>query len=469
MKKLTALLLTFAMIIGMAPMMVTANDMEVSLIFAPEYSVDFDGGTYTEDAAEADETSYTGGESTDEDDEDMQSPEVEEQTAPSGDLRSIETQMASPVVVITAFADLPAGVASQTVAFGTALEVLDLPADLMAVADADSTVVVPVSWSSAPEFEGFAGEYIFTAAVQGDFVVAEGVELPVITVVVEPIGVVPLTIIDLATQSPGSGPSWSLVGDNIFMITGSDPIHITGGAESSPITNRSIGIGAGVTANLTIEDLHIMSGVVSGAIVVGGNLVNNSTLNLTIVGTNTLQSGGTFAGLDVITGSAVVIEGTGILTATGSLNSAGIGGGNISPFHNAGTITINSGTINAIGNGGGAGIGGGNSGSGGNITINGGTVNATGGNNAAGIGGGNGGAAGSITITGGTFPVMNSAQLTSALTAIGNGTGTIRLGTSFTHTTSITIDGNITLDLNSETLTVNVDGNINSINITTSN
>jgi len=94
---------------------------------------------------------------------------------------------------ITAFADLPASVVSQTVPFGTELAALDLPTALTATTDAleDYTITVPVSWSSAPEFEGFAGEYIFTAAVQGDFVVADGVEPPVIAVTVEPIGIMP--------------------------------------------------------------------------------------------------------------------------------------------------------------------------------------------------------------------------------------------------------------------------------------
>ncbi|MCL2420235.1 MAG: stalk domain-containing protein, partial [Defluviitaleaceae bacterium] len=82
MKKLTALLLTFAMIIGMAPMMVTANDMEVSLIFVPEYSVESDGGTYTEDAAEEDETPYTGDEAPDEDDSLPEAEVYEPEAAP---------------------------------------------------------------------------------------------------------------------------------------------------------------------------------------------------------------------------------------------------------------------------------------------------------------------------------------------------------------------------------------------------
>ena len=66
------------------------------------------------------------------------------------------------------------------------------------------------------------------------------------------------------------------------------------------------------------------------------------------------------------------------------------------------------------------------------------------------------------------IPVVNSAQLTSALTAIGNGTGTIQLGASFgPHTTPVEINGNITLDLNGETLGITTGNSTNGININT--
>ena len=104
----------------------------------------------------------------------------------------------------------------------------------------------------------------------------------------------------------------------------------------------------------------------------------------------------------------------GKLTATGSGDDAGIGGGSNS---DGGKITINGGTVTATGAGNGpvgnsAGIGGGFGGNGGTIIINGGTVTATSGHDAgtvghgAGIGGGgdgggDGGNGGKIIINGG--------------------------------------------------------------------
>ncbi|MDO4516374.1 MAG: S-layer homology domain-containing protein [Bacillota bacterium] len=126
----------------------------------------------------------------------------------------------------------------------------------------------------------------------------------------------------------------------------------------------------------------------------------------------------------------------GKLTATGSSNGAGIGGGPY-PGHNGGTITINGGTVIATSTSG-AGIGGGGcssdggytvGGNGGTITINGGTVTATSTNSGAGIGGGvgfvwgngdsgYGGSGGDITINGGT---VNATGTTGA--GIGGGGG----------------------------------------------
>ncbi|MBP5605715.1 MAG: hypothetical protein J6X60_09265, partial [Ruminiclostridium sp.] len=89
----------------------------------------------------------------------------------------------------------------------------------------------------------------------------------------------------------------------------------------------------------------------------------------------------------------------GALTATGTYNTAGIGGG-ISEA--GGNITINGGVVEANGGWAGDGIGGGKGGADSNITINGGVVVANGGQFGAGIGGGaSGGAGGTIKILGG--------------------------------------------------------------------
>ena len=98
-------------------------------------------------------------------------------------------------------------------------------------------------------------------------------------------------------------------------------------------------------------------------------------------------------------GSNITING-GTVTATGGNDAAGIGGGN---GGSGSDITINGGTVTANSEYGGAGIGGGNGSSGSNITINVGTITANGGVNAAGIGGGEGGSGSNITINGGTI------------------------------------------------------------------
>ncbi len=98
--------------------------------------------------------------------------------------------------------------------------------------------------------------------------------------------------------------------------------------------------------------------------------------------------------------------GSGLLTASGSAQNAGIGGDYL---HNGGNVNIYGASVNASGYigsggyGGAAGIGGGNLGGGGNIAVYGGTVTASGGGSAAGIGGGNQGNGGKITIYGGTI------------------------------------------------------------------
>ena len=87
--------------------------------------------------------------------------------------------------------------------------------------------------------------------------------------------------------------------------------------------------------------------------------------------------------------------GSGVLTATGGVWGAGIGGG----YNSAGgVITINGGSVTATGGDSGAGIGGGEYGAGGFVTINGGLVTATGGRRGAGIGGGYDGEDGKVEL-----------------------------------------------------------------------
>jgi len=173
------------------------------------------------------------------------------------------------------------------------------------------------------------------------------------------------------------------------------------------------------------------------------SIKSGSTVNLTLEGNNVLkftdESICAGAGLHVPVDAAVVIDGSGSLTATGKKTGAGVGG--MGAGGDAGRITINSGTVTANGGPYAAGIGGGNNdngtaaGNGGHITINGGSVTATGGTHAAGIGGGCRGDGGNIVINGGT---VNAIGYHSA--AIGGGftgnTGDIRIAGGFVTATA---------------------------------
>ena len=180
------------------------------------------------------------------------------------------------------------------------------------------------------------------------------------------IGIVPHAVpIDLAALIAAgvddSGPGWEFTAagasPNIFRVLDDTPLTLTGGSLGSML-NVSINVVSGLTADITIQNLHIHR-------TLGSAMAASGNLNLTIEGVNTLQAAGA-AGLGVSSGAHLTINGTGTLTArgdlVGSIGSAGIGGSTSSA---TGTITINGGTINAyggggvLGAGGGAGIGGG--------------------------------------------------------------------------------------------------------------
>ncbi len=138
------------------------------------------------------------------------------------------------------------------------------------------------------------------------------------------------------------------------------------------------------------------------------HLILEDGCSLTITGGIQVQDDDT----DIANGSANVLTiygqsgDTGKLTATGSRDSAGIGGGRDG---DGGIIIINSGAVTAKGGShysSGAGIGGGTGNGGGSITINGGSIHATGGSGSYGAGAGIGGGgqsapSGKITITSG--------------------------------------------------------------------
>ncbi|GHS95810.1 hypothetical protein AGMMS50276_12800 [Synergistales bacterium] len=221
--------------------------------------------------------------------------------------------------------------------------------------------------------------------------------------------------IDVGDSSTAGGTNWAYA-SGVFTVYGD--VTITGTTTANRVR---VVVTSGTTANITLNGVNIdVSAINYTAFDMSG-----ATVNLTLQGTNTLKSGMNGAGINVPTGAALTISGSGTVYAIGGSyvaggGGAGIGGsgGTINNGGDGGAVTINGGTVNATGGGyygGGAGIGGSggtmnNGGSGGTLTINGGTVNATGGSGAgggAGIGGGgssmsSGGSGGTLTINGGT-------------------------------------------------------------------
>ena len=154
--------------------------------------------------------------------------------------------------------------------------------------------------------------------------------------------------------------------------------------KSSVETGNTITINAAenATANVTISDVNINTS--DAAVSTNGK----GNVNIELDGTNTLQSGRNYAGLEKSNDGKMTITDeneNGKLIATGGNYGAGIGGGD---SDNGSNITITGGDITATGGDCGAGIGGGFSAGGKNITIAGGKVTAIGGTNGAGIGGG---------------------------------------------------------------------------------
>ncbi|MCL2110870.1 MAG: hypothetical protein FWH32_01175 [Clostridiales bacterium] len=216
--------------------------------------------------------------------------------------------------------------------------------------------------------------------------------------------------------------------DGVIYVSASDVLAITEDGDYTiamttaghTTTRDRIVVLSGVTANIVLDGVRINRNVKnqSGSAVCAFD-TTGATVNLTLVGTNTLRSGEDSAGLQTSIDSALTITAasTGSLTANGGIDAAGVGGGLDTKF---GKIIVNGGMVTATGGAGGAGIGGGfdfgsHYGLGGSIEINGGTVVARGASSTrgsreaqggAGIGSGgaweeSGGGAVDITITGG--------------------------------------------------------------------
>jgi len=213
-------------------------------------------------------------------------------------------------------------------------------------------------------------------------------------------------VIDLGDDNPtpdsGNGWSFAKLGSyaGIYTVTGDVTITGSTGTETDQYANI-IKIAPGANVKVTLDNVTIIT-----AFYCAFDMDGSATVELTIIGDNTLMSGSARAGIQVPQGSSLIINGgeTDSLTVTGGDNSAGIGGGtaSVSSGSSCGSITINGGAVTAYGGSYSAGIGGGYGKPGGNIAINGGTVNAFGGKYGAGIGGGIGQSGGIININGGT-------------------------------------------------------------------
>lgn len=154
--------------------------------------------------------------------------------------------------------------------------------------------------------------------------------------------------------------------NNVLTILSGTAFTITNADPSTTITD-SIVVNAGVSANITLDNVTIAPESASPISVTSG-----ATANITLVGDNTLTGGKAgendsgyiaYAGIYVPEGATLVIDGTGSLTASGGSNdlgvfmghryysAAGIGGNSdrneinkCNEIH-VGKITINGGTV----------------------------------------------------------------------------------------------------------------------------
>ena len=206
-------------------------------------------------------------------------------------------------------------------------------------------------------------------------------------------------------------------------VSGGYKVSMRAGVESTTVARIVVNGGtASDPIEITLSGIHIDMSGWDGFCALS---LTGECVDLTLEGTNTLQSGLGRAGIEVPDGTSVTIHGPGTLGATGGQYGAGIGGGQDG---GGGSITIDGGIIEAVGKAA-AGIGGGYEGDGGTIEISGGTIAARGDGvvdlGGAGIGGGYSGNGSDVVITGGSV----HAEGGSGADDIGNGSGGTGSGT----------------------------------------
>ena len=291
-------------------------------------------------------------------------------------------------ITVTGFDELPEEVAAQIVPAKTKLADLNLPDTLGAsgyVGTQDSSGAEPhtiegVEWEPDPSYDENAeqGAWLFTAKLPEGYALLDGVELPQIGVMAEPVNLLAEGTGDFTVEGGQAGTDYSYA-DNTLTILSDTPLTISGATKQDKIVIQD-----GITANVTINNLYIQSS--NCAFEVAGN----ATCNLTLEGENTLKSGHSCAGLQVqgnrdgstVATLTITENSTGSLSAAGGDYAAGIG--SAGSYTYSGNITIQGGVITAKGGSWcGPGIGGD---FGANVTITGGMVTAIGGDHMKGIG-----------------------------------------------------------------------------------
>ncbi len=109
-------------------------------------------------------------------------------TMPAGDATVKATFKSAPTAkAVTAFSELPSSVKTQSVAYGTSLTALTLPADLEATVNGATETIQGISWTSSPVYSSTtAASYAFTAVLPDGYALNSNVSMPVIHVTVAP-------------------------------------------------------------------------------------------------------------------------------------------------------------------------------------------------------------------------------------------------------------------------------------------
>ena len=246
--------------------------------------------------------------------------------------------------------------------------------------------------------------------------VAEGsVNIDIAQVIVS--GDVKLILKDKATLSCSGGISVAQGGTLSIYAQSTDEKTMGSVNASGGNSSNVAGIVVGVSGTINIHGGKVTAtGSYNSAGIGGGNGATGGTTSIYggIVTTTGGYNGAGIGGGNGASGGTISIYG-GIVTTTGGFGGAGIGGGIRA---SGGTTSIYGGTVKATSNeGGGSGIGCGYMGSGGTITISGGEVTATGSTNSSGIGGINC----TITISGESTQITAQGGRSGA--GIGSGSG----------------------------------------------